>query len=146
MTSVRAGQGWPDDQGQLKLYTTANPAAGAEFTYTVPTGLRWRVIGITARIVTSIAVGNRLPTVVLNNGSADFLILPAGGIITASMTRDCTWLSGVSGYAAGSYVTGGLPVPLIVGPGYVIKSVTEAIQTGDDWAAANLIVMEWPDA
>ncbi len=47
------------NQGNVKGFTVTNPAAGANFTYTIPHGKRWRIQSISLTLTTDANVASR---------------------------------------------------------------------------------------
>lgn len=145
---------WPDTNiqqkignslGLIKTVTTANPAAGAQISQTVPAGVIWKIKGIRARLTTDATVANRY--------AKYFLTLPDGGIITAISATPHTASLPVDYMAAdygthgvtvgfGEYMIG-LPSDIYLPAGSTITTVVNGMVAGDDWGAALIWVEEF---
>lgn len=130
----------------------ASPAAGADISQTVPTNAQWRMGGLYAKLVASSAVATRTPKFQITDGTN---ILwentPGGGTalnVTASQTRTFLLMAGnltpETAYDSANEVRIGIPISVIqaMATGWVLKSVTGAIDVGDQWTAT-LPVEEW---
>lgn len=130
-----------------RIYTPqgTNPIAGAEFSVTVPARRRWRIISFHVALFTNSTVADRIPTLIIDNGSIVLARIPATTPQTASQTH--------SYFYTGTYqpelimgVNRFYPLPpLTLVSGYNFYSETVALQNGDDYAAPILLVEEWID-
>lgn len=78
--------------GLSRSVTQANPAAGADFTVTVPAGANWVLNSVSARLVTSATVATRLPALVISDGSGNVVFNgPTAYGQTATLTWTYTW-------------------------------------------------------
>lgn len=130
--------------GAIRSITGADPAAGAEFSETVPTAARWRLMGVAFTLVTDATVANRIPNLIVDDGAAEILRVSAAAAQTASTTIEYSAIAG--GYSGGSGATRiNLPLPadLILSAGYRVRSETNAIVAGDNYSAPQLLVEEW---
>jgi hypothetical protein len=150
--SSSEAMGWPgspvhgsaEGVGNLRVIVGTQPAVGQEIDETVPTNARWRAIAMTAELVTSAAVGNRIVTL---------RAVTPGGVAAG-------WVSIYSHPAAtlGDYVFGNtqsrqanafgavlveIPpyIPLL--QGWELETFTSGLQAGDQWSAPVLWVEEW---
>lgn len=89
----------------------ATPAAGADWSVTVPGGFIWRVISAYASLVSSAAAGQRMPRLQISDGVATFLDLPPVNGQQASLTHRYSWLASGSTYQA----VAGVPSTVIAG-------------------------------
>lgn len=135
-----------DGQGQLKTIQLGNPAAGAEFLYTVAPIIRERLIGICFTLTTAVAVATRGVRIVVDDGTNKIFQAPANGTQAASLVQI---------YNGGAFPTnpaaiGGeffVPFPpdlRILGGGRV-RSLTNNIQAADQYSLINLYVEDWFD-
>lgn len=122
--------------GGLTQVVVANPAAGADWIFTVPTNATWRIISISEVLVTSAVVANRVPKFRFNfsgggrffrtgntarvTASSNLLIAAATGGAFVGDTLDSMQLS--------------LPVGIRVRSGDLIASETLAIDGGDQYS------------
>jgi hypothetical protein len=138
------GPGW------VYSVTRANPAAGQDWTITLPANTRWRIRTVFAQLLTSATVVNRNVSLAIS-GTANFaLILGALATQTAGQQIQYTGL-GLPPTAQASTALAGLPLPpdLVLasttGSGHQLGSNTTAMQAGDQWSQINMLVEEWLD-
>lgn len=130
----------PTAGGTPTSAASAAPAAGADITVTVPSGQTWTLQSFDASLTTSAAVANRVVAVVIDDGTNVLYRWVAGLNQTASQTLEYAGAVGgvdVGGTARNNVVT--FPLAGITLPaGYRIRTITTAIQAGDQWTAARL--------
>lgn len=126
--------------------TGSDPAAGSQWSETVPAGKAWRLKAIYATLVTSAVVGNRLSSLSITDGTNTILLIPDTTNVAASLTAKYLWMP----YGGGSYTPGvavgvvnPLPEDFIVGPGYVLASTVSGMDAGDNWGAPVFTVEEF---
>src|SRR6266487_810854 len=115
----------------------ANPAAGAEFSQTVPAGQTWLLYAVRAQLITSIAVANRRPSLFIDDGTNNIMKLYVNQQQAASLTINFDWVAGIgiNQNQFGTDVLAALPYPLYLPSGYRIRSSTDNIDVADDWGA-----------
>lgn len=137
---------------QVKV-TQANPAAGADFTVTVPSGKFWRLLTMIATLQTSAVVAARAVKLFIDDGTDN--LYETGNNDTghsASITAQYSFAPGCpmsTTAVPASAVLRHFPVPeMVLMPGYRIRIVTGALDVGDQWSAIKLLVdeelMEFP--
>jgi len=133
--------------GAVRAIVGTTPAAGAEVSETVPTGARWLLISFTAVLTTSAAAANRIPVLNIDDGTNVFFVSPSAVVEGANLTTSNTWWGG--GFQTGgiqqTIVVNALGVSMLLEPGFRIRTVTSAIQAGDQYAAPKYLVIEWFD-
>lgn len=128
----------------IRSYTFKAPVAGADWTITVPGGLAWLVVSLSAQLSCGGAVATRTPTFVINVAGSD--VYATGAINQLAAGNAATFTMGLAlGYAAA--LAGGsqqqLGVPALVLPaGSTIKSLTANLQAADTWTTQGLYVRE----
>lgn len=134
-------------QGGLDAIAGADPAAGVEWSITVPAGARWRVRSVTATLVTDATVANREPSIVFTADGAVVASVPSGVAHVASQTRRYSWFpQSVRGAGAASLDVI-VPIPALeLRAGDTITSVTTALVAGDNWGAPIVYVDRLLDA
>jgi hypothetical protein len=138
-TTVMSPQ--PREIQNIGVHTGANPAAGAEWSVTVPANQLWKVTSVTATLVTAVAAANREVSLVTDDGAVITTTSPTGLTHVASLTKAYTWIAFLSwrgvGAQALNQVTGmgehWLPA------GHRIRTVTTNIQAADDWSAPVIV-------
>jgi hypothetical protein len=133
------GRGW------LHSQLVSVPAAGADFSITVPSNLIWRVSSVIATLVTSATVATRITHLVIDDGTNVVSDSVMRNGVTASSTQLMTWGSSFQQAAPSDnsqpgYLEDGLVVPA----GFRIRSLTTALQAADQYSAIYLLVEEWP--
>jgi len=143
---------WPGGQlhssvegpGLIRSITGADPAAGAEISQTVPTGARWRLSSLWARLTTSVTAANRYARLLVDDGSNWLWLSDPAAAHVASTT--ISYVAGQGAprldnvYATRSWA---FPVNVLLGAGYRIQTATANLDAGDDWEAPQLLVEEW---
>ena len=131
----------PGIYGDLSLasQTFISPAAGADFTITVPdTGGVWEIVALRAQLVTSATVANRGVVVQVKDHAANIVYeSPASLAITASLTIGVTFSaqypSGVGDITTTKKVGLALPDGPYL-PGWTVGTSTALIDTADQWS------------
>lgn len=132
-----ADLGFRQRNSVLKSVNAADPAAGAEVTYTVPAGSGLLLKAVRVRLVTSAVVANRVPILTIADDNANTVMeFPASAAQAASLTVDYSFVADL-GYAMAAAVANKLAVgiaPFLYLPdGWTIKTVTSAIDVGDNY-------------
>lgn len=131
----------------VKRYPVVTPAAGAEFTKTVPGGVLWEVLEIFYTFVTSAIVANRSVSVAFQDADSNYLgRFSNAQAYPAGQTSRITYSSGF-GYAQGGGATAvGLPnPPYILQSGDKMLSQTSLIDVGDQISGIFITVREWSE-
>ncbi len=143
--------GWPygrmqaaaEGPGVLTSVLGTAPAAGADWTQTVPSFARWRVRAVRATLTTSAAAGTRQVFLVADDGANTFYAPPSSlgqgpnQTITYDFVPGTTFLT----------FTGGvqpvvIPQDLVLDAGHRVRSLTGTLQAGDQWTAPRLLIEE----
>lgn len=125
--------------GLTAASTVANPAAGADWTYTVPAGVQQTLISVRAVLTT----GGTAPTapVLLRITSptgqiiADLAALSTQG---TSVTVTYMWSAGAQSSSSTNFQQMSLPAGLRLLPGSTIQTITGGIAAGDQWSAITI--------
>lgn len=130
----------------LRLVTVTQPAAGADWRHTAPGQGIQRVVAARALLTASAAAANRLVSLVLSDGTDDYAIAPTTTAITATLAVPVSTFPGAQ---AGGAVTTALTAPSpsdgwMLLPGWSLRTVTAALDAGDQWSAIRLWVVEYP--
>lgn len=130
--------------GAFTNLALANPAAGANFTTTVPVGETWIVMSVSGLLTTSAAVANRIAILTLNNAAAAVIgnsLTPAAQTATQAVryTYSATFGQPVSGGAnlEAAFTTVARLLPLrtaAVPAGGSVASTVTALAAGDQWS------------
>jgi hypothetical protein len=134
-----------EGQGALRSITGTTPAAGAEIAETVPTGARWELLAFFYQLVTAVAVANRTPNLILDDGANIFFRIAANAAQVASTTLQHSYFQGVNRAGLDVGVTNQLPIPSNnrLGAGFRLRTLTAAIQAADQFSLVQYLVREW---
>lgn len=130
--------------GVKRAVPVPQPAAGAEWTVTVPGGRQWRIIGGAAQLVASAAVANRRPGLALGDESSTVARTVSALQVQAGATALLGYLpdSGVTA-PPGADTVGLVPAwDAWLPGGFVISSLTVGLQAGDQYGLVALMVEE----
>lgn len=133
--------------GNIRSITGTDPAAGAEVSETVPTGARWRVHVLNVQLVSDLTVATREVQIVMDDGTTIVHRQPSGIGQIASLTIPYFFSNAGAAQGASQNQVRSLvfpPLPMLAG--YRIRTVTTALQAGDNHAAPQLLIEEWIEA
>jgi len=128
------------------LVTTGNPAAGADYTITVPAGKYWRIVSHTAQLVTDANVAARNYKFIIDDGTTP--VFETGGSGTGqAATSTCQYtvspLAVMEAVSPASAVFKNFAIPeMVLAPGWRLRVLTGAIQVGDQWSNIRTLVDE----
>ncbi len=120
----------------LTTLTSADPAAGAEITFTVPANAQLDVSAVRFTLTTSVAAANRQVHVVVDDGATVLYDAPANAVQAASLTRNYNVTFQTAQPAATDneiYIA--MPIRSRLSSGFRIRTATTALQAGDDFSA-----------
>ena len=130
---------YPDVYSRIDVFVSAqpNPAAGADLSFTVPVGVLWNVVSITALFTASAGVANRTISFVAKDQNAKIAYQYAiGTALTAGQT--CTYTFSEDVVTPTSSANGGNilePLPSTWFPSnWTFGTSTANIQSGDQWS------------
>jgi hypothetical protein len=128
-----------------RVILVPNPAVGTEWQVAVPGGALWIVRAIVARLADSAVVANRVPDVVVSDGSVDLFAVPPSVANTAGISRLYSWISDYAGPSTlinGTMWANGFPSwPLY--SGYTMRTVTSGLDVADQWSAIVVTVEQF---
>lgn len=133
-----------DGMGAMVSVTGTTPGAGAEISETVPANVVWLLKALTFKLTAAIAVANRIPHLLLDDGVNVLLNSPAPTAIVASATGtyvvgdDSFTLAATDGVQWFQFVNG-----LLLWPGFRLRTLTTGIQGADQYTAPQYLVQEW---
>lgn len=146
--------GWPggrqlnaaESTGFLTSINVPNPAAGADWIFTVPVSERLRIVSFRGVLTTSATVANRQVAVFVTDSVNTTWITSAPTNIPAATLAQ---ISGTGTSAPLGVITTliniTLPPVLILPPGFTIATLTTGIQAGDQWSSIQFSVEQWLD-
>ncbi len=144
--------GWPgsslrgpsESTGAIQNVLITTPAAGADFSVTVPNPQRWRPICFHGVLTAAVAVANRQVEIILDDGANTYWIDDSSANITASSVNDVT--ATTTNVPTGVVTTIQnivIPPALYMTVGHRFRSNTVGIQGADQWSALRLLVEAW---
>lgn len=116
------------------------PVAGAEMVAKPSTSNPWKILTVTAKLVSSAVVGNRAPALeILDQQGTIVAVVPASGTQAASLTVTYSWYIGGAPSPGAGGVVGGFAssvLPIAWWPaGWSIASKTTNLDVGDQWSS-----------
>lgn len=129
----------------VAVKTGSNPSAGAEVTVTVPAGEYWVLYCVQLALVSSSTVATRNVELQIDDGTTTFFRNVDRAGQAASLTQNYTWACDL-GYRDATAAVGGVNIGIpcfTLGPGYRVRTVTNNLQAGDDFAAPVLLVADY---
>lgn len=143
---------WPDARlmvpgegpGFITSVQQANPAAGADWTYTVPVSRRQRIQSLSSTLVTSAAAANRDVQLIVDDGVNVVWQMSAPAAVVAATTQvfSATGTNLPTGIIT-TTTTLVLPPGLVLQNGHRIRTATTGIQAGDQWSNIFLMIEDW---
>lgn len=136
--------------GVIRQVVIGAPAAGVDFSTTVPNLARWRVIALRASLTTAVAVANREVILALGTAGSPVYNAIAVPLQAASLTYGYSWGAGVTTLlviagATTPNINTSIPVDLWLPNGSTVASVTQNLQAADQWSSVQLLVEECID-
>lgn len=147
---VDKGITWPNasltdavpGRGFITEIASANPAAGAELTLTVPDGELWHVKAISTHFTTDANVADRVPHFVFTGPGGLLIHTWAAAVFAASEAAfiSCAQWGNISGVSNMDDFRIEMPSDIWLPPASTITSVTQNLQVGDDYTAMVVLV------
>jgi hypothetical protein len=137
-----------DGRGFMRAVVGGAPAAGAEVSDAVPAGREWILRSTCVLFTASAAAANRVPMLFIDDGGANIMArVQMGTAITASQAPRLTWAPGLqAGANAALNQTAGWVMECRMLPGWRIRTLTTALDAGDQYSAPVYMVEEFIDA
>jgi hypothetical protein len=133
-----------DGFGSVRTIIGTTPAAGAEITETTPTNAMWQLMLFSNTFTTSAAGGNRSLQYIIDDGANELYRISTVVNEGPSLTfKNQLSPNGINIGDVGNNSLDALPIPLIMMPGYRVRTLTSGIQAGDQYSAVHYQVKEW---
>jgi len=131
----------------FRVFPVAQPAAGAEWTLTVPDRVTFRILSIRAQLVTDANAANRLVRGLVTSPAGQFVYHTEAGLVQiASLTRQYCWSNNPYDLAALSpFRQLPLPADLWLRSQFTFTPSTQALQATDQWSGITALVEAWPE-
>lgn len=146
-----------DYRGVFSVETSANPAAGAELSITVPSNEKWRVYSSSFELQASNVVEDREVFLTVADGSDEYFRVFADGVVKSGQkgifTASALGFVGTAGLGPSS-INQSTDVRTIMIPiysdafvpgGHTLATSTGGLQAGDDYGAAKVLVERCPN-
>lgn len=150
--TFNVSNGWPgmpskdigDGPGTLRAIVGSVPAAGAEINEVVPISRRWTLLALRAALTTSAAVANRFPGFATDDGANTYFAIHTSVAHAASILTNYQVAPGNQFYNdTNSSELIPFPSVLQLKANHHIRTVTVALQAGDQWTAPTYLIWEW---
>ncbi len=129
--------------GTLIKVVGSPPGAGQDWEVVVPTAARWRLMAVEASLTTSIAAGNRTPSLGFWTRQGVIIQMLGSQVLGPSATLDFQWLRGQPALVNAAGVVNQWLLPdLVLESGWGVLSKTAGLLGGDIWGLQNLFVEE----
>jgi len=134
-----------DGEGFLSSVQVSNPAAGADWVATVPTGARWKLTALFATLAAANAGGVRSVRLLIDDGANVLFEVPASATQAINTTASYSYGQGAGGPITADAVVIEAPLAndLYLLAGWRVRTATGAINAADQWSAISLDVTEW---
>jgi len=133
----------PPEFAVPEIIAVANPAAGAQWTQTVPNNTIWLINNVEFQLLTDITVINRIGRVEIFDGTTNTRIAMAGFNQAASLTINHMYKLAGHGLNATNQGSGDLAHRLYLRPTWIIRSNVANLQAGDALTAISLYIQRW---
>lgn len=133
-----------EGRGNMRVIQGNTPAAGVEISDTVPLGVHWIVRAVEFQLVASATVATRLPALLVDDGANVIWRGLPGTSVTAGQTFLCSYANGntVFSNASNTFIAP-FPAEFRIRPGFRLRTLTTAIQAGDQFSAIVYYVEEF---
>ena len=129
----------------LRVVPQAAPAAGSEFVVASGGGTYWRLISLRFILTTDANAANRIVTLLADDNSDAFWQNGISGAQVATTAQAYSVTTGANNFGAGAAIRpiGWPDAGLWLYPGWRLRSLTEAIQAGDQYSDIVALVEEF---
>jgi hypothetical protein len=133
------------NKAKFKSVVSADPAANAESTITVPASTYYKIVSASINCVQG-ATQTPLPALVISDASGNVVgsFNAASAAISAATTSRCNWFPGAVLTAGAAATQNNAPIPddLIIGPSFTVTTVTAGKGANTDLGVLALLVTE----
>ena len=130
--------------GHIRVITGTAPAAGSDWSETVPTGALWRVNSAVSTLVCDATVINRTMHLIFDDGANVVYRALVNSNLVAGQTGQMVFgIAGAAGVTTSISPHGFIPQDMRLPAGFRIRSSTVGLQAGDDFSAPVLMVEEF---
>lgn len=135
----------PDGRSSIQVGSITTPAAGADFTTTIPPSEYRHIIGVSCIFTTDANAANRNLSLIMAQTGVDLLTFPSATNLIANTAYTIFWTAGHShdiGLVGNRLV---IPIPdqLFVPASFELDSLTDNIQAGDAYTQILYLYESW---
>lgn len=133
--------------GLTAASTVANPAAGADWTYTVPAGVQQTLISVRA-VLTTGASALTAPVILRITSPTGQIIADVSALATqgAGVAVTYVWMAGAQSTSSTNFQQMSLPTGLRLLPGSTIQTISGGIVATDQWSAITITYTQFISA
>ena len=135
----------PDQQGRIVVVTATNPGMGIDWSYTLPSRVRWHLKTVQCELTTGVDVADRIPELAITQGGVEVIRITASQSLAANLVFLYGWMEGERALALTgqtSRVTA-LPRGLHLNDRAIISVITDGLALSDDWKDIYIMAEEW---
>lgn len=135
---------YPDEYTRIDYFSlpVAKLAAGADLAFTVPVGVLWQVVSLTAKFTASANAATRIPAFFVKDQAGSIVYQYNVASITANQVGTFTFSQDIRTPA--TFATAGIflePAPSAwIPPNWSFGTVTAAIDASDQWSNVNAYI------
>lgn len=131
--------------GAVNAFNSADPAAGAEISYTTTTVRSTELIALSFTLVTAVAAANRRVHLQISYATGEMFDFVSNVDQAASLTRHYTATGYPTGLAeaAGSEIHIPIPYRFFMPPGTTIATLTDNLQAADNFGVASMDLIQY---
>ncbi len=145
--------GWPGSPiessiaggGYVRTITGTTPGVGQDISETVPTGARWELLAVWARLFTSAAVANRFAVFTVFDPANHLVQSAHPNAQVASAQGQYSWANGFNAQLVTATLVYQAPLPMhlaiLAGQKFTITLINQ--DAGDQWDPPYFTVREW---
>ena len=137
----------PQSQGDIIYQLVADPGGGAEWTFTMPDRVRWRLMSVKMKLTADANVADRYVSVKITHDTDLIMRMVMDTPVTNNVSVIITFNGGgsVKASLSGGVVYASMGANIIINDGCVIASHTKSMQVGDQYEDVVITVQEWID-
>lgn len=134
-------------RGDYREMLVPSPAAGAEWSFTLPSGYWWLLALGRAVLTTSAAVATRASGLQIANGDGTrFYATNPGATVAATLAQEVSYSAGGPQGPAGAAAVATIDVPEVILPGgWRVGSLTQALDVADQYSGVRLYLLQLYD-
>lgn len=135
----------PPEFGKVMVAYAVNPAAGTNFTYTLPTPYHYKLDAVRFKIVTDANAANRTLMLHMHEIGLPSIYYSSTSLVAENLTRYVSLWAGLNTIDRQSFseIVGSLPPQIYLRESCIIESDIKNIQVGDQLSEIQLHFRMW---